>query len=293
MNTQPWNKPHPFIFNTYSVVVPSVITFLILIFLSPFSFSELPIYTRTAIATIISVIVALSILGSVHLLKLVAPRFMSEEKWTIGKEFLLFLSVVLIIILLISTGSIFISSEDENIFDLVLKTTGLTLAISAFPILISILFEQYRHQKKQLQKAASLTTELRTLTQKLHEEKISSFQNDQIQIRNEKDEVELQLETQDLLFMKSEGNYIEVFYKNQDKVEKQLIRNRLKSMENQLPESKFLRCHNRYMVNGGQIMRVEGNARNLSLFLKGIQDPIPVSRSKVNVIDEYLKVQGT
>lgn len=159
--------------------------------------------------------------------------------------------------------------------------------------MISILFEQYRHQKKQLQKAASLTNELKMLTQKLHEEKISSFQSDQIQICNEKEEVELQLEAQDLLFMRSEGNYIEVFYKNQDKVEKQLIRNRLKSMEHQLPESMFLRCHNRYMVNGGQILRVEGNARNLSLFLKGIQDSIPVSRSKVNIIDEYLKVQGT
>ncbi|MFD2561429.1 LytR/AlgR family response regulator transcription factor [Aquimarina rubra] len=283
-----FKKPHPFIFNVYSVLIPVIITFFIIVVLQPFQFQDFGTTYLLISGSMVSILVGLSIVGSVKMLQKIFPKAMAENKWTVGKEFLLFLFVLILLIVVMSL-TLLILNPRASAVALMARTSAITFAISIFPILISIMFEQYRHQKKQLQKATSLTKVLKSKNTEL-----LARTSDQIpvappvMIPSEKGEIELRLDPKDLVYIKSDGNYIEVFFTDRDQVHKKLIRNRLKHIEELLPPITFLRCHNSYIVNGNHIIEIQGNARNLMLRLKGITETVPVSRAKAPMISDFL-----
>lgn len=285
-----FKKPHPFIFNAYSIVIPSTITFLIIVFLAPLTFQDFEIGLRALIALFISIVVASSIYFSIKILKKLFPSAMSEDKWTVGKEFLLVLFVLAIITVLISIPLLFLQNDSLSFTSTILKTSAKTIAISALPILVLILFEQYRHQKLQLKKANDLTDSLKNQTaEPIIKNEANKIQEKNLLINSETNDVELQLNLKDFIYAKSDGNYIEIYFLNSNEIQKKLIRNRLKNIETLLPKTKFLRCHNSFIVNGNAIVKIEGNARNLELHLKDVSETIPVSRAKASIISEFLK----
>jgi DNA-binding LytR/AlgR family response regulator len=215
---------------------------------------------------------------------------MSEDKWTVGKEFLLVLFVLAILTVLISIPLLFLQNDSLSFTSTILRTSAITIAISVLPILVLILFEQYRHQKLQLKKANDLTNSLKNQTaEPIIINEANNFQEKNLLIKSETDDVELQLNHKDFIYAKSDGNYIEIYFLNSNEIQKKLIRNRLKNIETLLPKTTFLRCHNSFIVNGNAIVKIEGNARNLELHLKDVSETIPVSRAKAPIISEFLK----
>jgi len=283
-------KPHPYIFNAYSVGIPCVITFLIIVVFAPFQFQEFDSGLKLLSGLVISVLVGLGILLSVSGLKRFWPEFMSEERWTVGKEIFLILSVVLVIIVLISAAVLLVTPSGISVWDLLLKTILITLAISSLPILITTLFEQNRHQKAQLKRAQALSESLRDRKEASPAPTPSPEADDsKILIRSENQDIELQLQAPELIYLQSDGNYLDVYYLNGGELQKKVIRNRLKALESQLPAVLFFRCHNRFIVNGQHIIKVEGNARNLMLHLKSVPEGIPVSRTRAREIGPFLE----
>lgn len=285
-----FDKPHPFIFNISSVLIPSVVTFLIIGLLAPLQFQELKLKPRLITAFIVSVVVALIILSTINILRKIVPKETIEDKWTVGKEFLLILSVVIIIVIVMSTAIFVIGNGHNSILLLVFKTALITLGISIFPIIISILFEQYKYQKLQLKKANSLTKSLQNENSKLISTRLSKPNaQKKLVIKSENNSIELQINSSDLIYFKSDGNYIEVFFLDSGLIQKKIIRNRLKNVETILPKNSFMRCHNSFIVNGNAIVKIEGNARNLELHLKDVSETIPVSRAKASMISKFLQ----
>jgi len=281
--------PYPFIFNIYSVVIPAVVTFLLIVFLAPLDFATLDFKARLVVAVSLTIIVALSILIGVKSLKYILPKYMDEERWTLGKEISLWCFVLTLISLAISIALITATYYQEQslppflvLGQLFFDTLLLTLGISTIPMLVLLLFEQNQYQKQQIKKADLLNNKLNNRIKK------EDQKSQPISFYSEKGVLELKLEPNDILYIKSDGNYIEVFYKNVNTIEKKLIRARLKIAATNLPSSLFFRCHNRFIVNGTKIIKVEGNARNLSLYLKDIKASIPVSRSKANEVSGFL-----
>jgi uncharacterized protein YxjI len=229
--------------------------------------------------------VSLLIFCAVTLIQKLFPKFTQEDRWTIGREVLLFLIVMLWIIIGIFLCIFFIYGADQSIWKLFVKTAFVSLSISFFPIVILVLFEQYRQQKIQFTYAQQLTQLLKAENEALQEE---ASTNDQVQLKAENGKVELQLRASEIVCLQSDGNYVEVFYELDQIVQKTLIRNRLKSLEEILPKTTFFRCHNRFVINGNYIVHIEGNARNLELTLRGIEAKVPVSRSKAKAISEFI-----
>ncbi|MGB5820839.1 MAG: LytTR family DNA-binding domain-containing protein [Saonia sp.] len=284
------NKPHPFIFNHFSVIIPSVITFLIIVIFAPSHFQDLGLTRRWIAALITALFVAACIMMSVSALKKLLPNAMNEDDWTIGKEILLISSTVLIVCIAISTLLLIVQDNRSSVVSLIIKTASITMGISIFPIIIMILFEQYHHQKLQFKKAEILTEALTTENQRLKTKDATSTENiKKLLIRSENQNIELRLDSEDLVYMRSDGNYIEVYYSDMEEIKTKLIRNRLKSFESMLPNTVFLRCHKSFIVNANYIIKVEGNARNLELKLKGIAMNIPVSRAKVKEVSQFLE----
>jgi hypothetical protein len=106
----------------------------------------------------------------------------------------------------------------------------------------------------------------------------------------------LEIPLENLYYITSTNNYIEVFYRKEDCPQQNnavvfaptrlLLRNTLKTLEEQyahIPE--LYRCHKAYIVNKQKLIKVKGNAKGHTLVLQDIAVEIPVSRSKNSEIE--------
>jgi two-component system, LytTR family, response regulator LytT len=88
----------------------------------------------------------------------------------------------------------------------------------------------------------------------------------------------LQIPILDIIYIKSENNYIEIIGKSK----KWVVRNTLQNIINLLPKSDFLQIHRSYVVNRKYIDKVS----NKELFVEGMN--IPISKSHVEKLKEIM-----
>ncbi|MBO6522341.1 MAG: LytTR family transcriptional regulator [Balneolaceae bacterium] len=94
----------------------------------------------------------------------------------------------------------------------------------------------------------------------------------------------------DILYIKSDDNYVTVYYKSGNSISKELIRNTLKSYSEHLVFP-FLRVHRSYLVNFNKVKKIDGNMQGLQLFLEHTDTTIPVSKTYVHQVIEALNSQ--
>jgi DNA-binding LytR/AlgR family response regulator len=104
--------------------------------------------------------------------------------------------------------------------------------------------------------------------------------------KNESFEIDMEC----LLCIKSAGNYVDVYYLENDKTISKLIRTSLTKLDEYYIEFKNIqRCHRTHIVNLDNISEVTGNARNYNFHIDYLDFIIPVSRSFSKEIISELK----
>lgn len=276
------NKPHPFIFNRFSVGVPALATFLVMLLLRPFEFAAFPLSKLMAWSAIFAILAGATVWLSVTVVKKAFPQTV-EERWTVGREIALVLFVLAMIALVLFL--LFLALNPQTDWWALFSGTVLrTMTISVFPLLVLVLFEQNHHQRVKRREAEALNQELLKKQTSLPQPDTRPTPTGKVILTAENQKPALQLKPEDLLLVKSEGNYVEVYYTQRQKTRKTLLRNSLKAIESQLPAAVFFRCHKSYLINLHRIQQVVGNARNLELILDAFEEKVPVSRSKSNTL---------
>ena len=276
------NIPHPFIFNRYSILLPSFVTFLVLVMFKPFEFDTFSINQLIIWSAIFAVLVGITILFCVSVVKWHSRKTI-EENWTVKNE--MFLVFFVLAVITVVMYALFLNLNPlANRVELFRLVVLRTLAISFFPVLILVLYEQNHHQKVKRRQAERINQELFKRVTLTPPKMSSPTLLEKIVLVADNKKVVLQINPMNLFFVKSDGNYVEVYYHQNQKMHKELIRNSLKAMEEQLSEAFFFRCHNRFLINLHHIQKVEGNARNLELVLENIEDKIPVSRNRSDML---------
>ncbi len=98
------------------------------------------------------------------------------------------------------------------------------------------------------------------------------------------------LNTSDLVFAKSEGNYVEIYMEEQNDIVRNLVRIPLKDLERQLRDDPFIvKTHRSYLVNTRYIEDISGNAQGYKLQLKHCPDPVSVSRNMISSFERHLQ----
>jgi DNA-binding LytR/AlgR family response regulator len=88
-----------------------------------------------------------------------------------------------------------------------------------------------------------------------------------------------------VLFVKGADNYIEVFYnKDDNQLTKQLIRNKLSSIELDAKNDFLMRVHRSYLCNLEKVVRISGNSKGYIMHFADTDEVVPVSRSKSEVV---------
>ncbi len=115
-----------------------------------------------------------------------------------------------------------------------------------------------------------------------------------IKISSQLKKEELKFYPGEFLYAESDGNYV-VFYLNRNEsIKKEVIRNSINNIEQQLSEIPyFLRIHRAFIVNLKKVRSKHGNTLGYQIKLSGIDSKIPVSRSNTTnfnkLFAEYYK----
>jgi len=110
---------------------------------------------------------------------------------------------------------------------------------------------------------------------------LTSDDIDLISFKDERDQVKFSVKSKDILYLESTDNYVTVYFANEEKVSKHMIRTSLKNIENADLSAKLLRCHRSFIVNLENVLWMKKEGRNFVLKIKNIDSFIPVSRSYI------------
>ncbi|WP_109298936.1 LytTR family DNA-binding domain-containing protein [Aquimarina sp. AU474] len=111
-----------------------------------------------------------------------------------------------------------------------------------------------------------------------------------IRFTSKTEQEHIEIFPQDLIMIKSWGNYIEVFYMKDHEVVFSLLRNTLTNINNSIKEHPFLfQCHRSYVININRVLVIKGNARGYQLTIEGMSTIIPVSRSRISLFDSLYR----
>ena len=113
----------------------------------------------------------------------------------------------------------------------------------------------------------------------------SSFKN--IPFYDENGIFRISINKNDLLFIEACDNYVAIHYSSNNSIKKYLLRNRLKTLENELLNRSIVRCHRTYLVNlaKAKVIRKESDGLYIELDTKNTKE-IPVSKSYEKKVSE-------
>lgn len=107
-------------------------------------------------------------------------------------------------------------------------------------------------------------------------------------LKDENGKIKFSVLATDLLVLESTDNYVSVFYILQNKVQRKLLRNSLKNMEEMLKESGIMRCHRSFMVNPANVEFMQKKGKKLNIKIKHFDKSIPVSEKYSSPFLDFL-----
>jgi hypothetical protein len=240
------------------------------------------------------------ILGGLVFTKWISPR-LNEEQWTLGKQVLLNMVLMICIAFfnVFGTQLIYGMPIDLSWYWSMLQWV---LMIGTLPIVIAELISYNYYLRKNLESASELTRISRLPyktvkntpavllqpatavalhdTDLLPEPEITAPPVFVLTGENQTDRLELQL-TQ-LLAIQALDNYVNIFWEENNRLQTTLLRNTLTNISEQLKDQyPVYRTHRGWLVNSTRVKQVEGNAQGLRLTMELIELTVPVSRANI------------
>ncbi len=279
-NITKWlNQPFPFYENyKQKVFIPVLLSLLVMagiIILTPYKNADIFFKQIIDVFKYGSIVIFISLIFSLALPE-IAPKIFNSETWNIKKTLvLLLLSIVTIAISITVFVYFFDNPNHKHFYFYVVRIFVRSITLSFLPIIILVFyFERLLHRKNYL-RAIEIIDELKTnrhVKPNRHKKAIYTF------AKNTKDEIKIP--EHELFYVKAQGNYCLLIYKQQSNLMKQLIRSSLKDIEEIISTSNhFLRCHKSYIVNLDKVSNITGNAKGYTFYLDETESTIPASRN--------------
>ena len=212
------------------------------------------------------------------------PKYHSEATWNVGKEVL----SIMMLILMIAAGNIVYSNLIFKFENGIISFLWMLLAvviIGIFPATFGVMLNYIIQLKKFNQQIVAHhhhTPEI-TLAEQVSENKIQNSVLLKLIAENEKDSIELAVDS--LYFIESSDNYSTIYFENQGKLQKELLRSSLTRLESQISSENIVRCHRSFIVNPDKVEKVTRNAQGYKLHLKSPELLVPDARKCSEIIE--------
>ncbi len=198
-------------------------------------------------------------------------KFFRKEHFTL-KSYLLWLFIE---IGLISLVYIFLYGNPiGNFFNDFIFSLKYTLLGICLPYSFAILIIYYKNQRAEIES-------LQNKISKPAEKRLLVF-------KDENEKIKFSVLAKDVLLLESTDNYVSVFYILENKVQRKLLRNTLKNLEEMLKENSIIRCHRSFMVNTQNVDFVQKDGKKINIKIKQMDKSIPVSQKYSSLFIDYL-----
>lgn len=164
----------------------------------------------------------------------------------------------------------------EAIFDIFRKATANTVWMLLIPYTISLLFLDNQYTKNRLKELGN-----------------RAFESNIIHLKDEKGEIRLSINIENILYAESADNYVIVKYINNDTIVDFLLRTNLKKLSEDLRDTPLQRCHRSYMINMLHVTSLKKDQTEFTIQFDttSIKD-ITVSKSyQEAVMEAFMKYQ--
>jgi hypothetical protein len=259
--------------------------FLFLLVVRPFGTSASTLkFSYLTTCAIYGVVSGLSFLAVMASSSAFFSDYGKEERWTVASEMLL-----MVVLLTVIGSSNFLvrnmvsTRPDSFRLAYFLCDQAHAFIIGAFPIGFFIMLNFIYLYKTNSEKA-SLSSAF------IHVDDAPASLPEVVAIASQSVYEAISVDVHAICFIRSNGNYIELYQQDGGSVKRQIIRNTLKDVESQLSGyPNIVRTHRSYLVNVEQVVSVNGNAQGYTLCLKSCADDIPVSRNNLKQFDAVIK----
>jgi hypothetical protein len=163
--------------------------------------------------------------------------------------------------------------KDSRLFtDLVKNSSRNTALVLLLPYSILWLYFSWRDKKEQIERLADTHA-------------FSDNPRNMIPFYDEKGILKFSIKKENLLYLESAENYVNICYLNKGKVSKYLLRDTLKKLEENFSGTEIIRCHRYYIVNFEKVKVIRKDRDGLKLeFDNPSVTDIPVSKTYVNAV---------
>jgi hypothetical protein len=163
--------------------------------------------------------------------------------------------------------------KDTRFFaDLVRNSSRNTALVLLLPYSILWLYFSWQDKKDQIERLADY-------------QPLSDNTRNMIPFYDDKGILKFSIKKENLLYLESAENYVNICYLNKGKVSKYLLRDTLKKIEETFSGTEIIRCHRSYMVNFEKVKVVRKDKDGLKLeFDNPSVTDIPVSKTYVNSV---------
>ena len=267
------HEPYPSVISPWKgVVVPSLIIFLILYVLEPFGIGRME--SGKLWATLGSACISAGV-SSVFawVLPWLFPKYYEERAWTLGKEVLntLVLLLCITVCVWLYVAWLIGMMPSAGLFFMVLLWV---LILGAFPTVLFAMWNRNIQMAKNLREAQEMN---RRLSAK-HE--VGQSPSSPLLFSGGTKET-LEIDARSFLYAEAEGNYVRLHYLSpkDNRPASKLLRLTMKQAEASVSSASYIvRCHRAFLVNLHRVTKVEGNSQGYRLRLEGCSEEVPVSR---------------
>ena len=264
------NQPYPRVHNSWKYTIPlSIFIALFMIVFQPFGFSDYK-GSKIIIGSGYGLVTLITMILDTVVSRIFFKDWFEKKEWTVLKQIIWQVFALFTIGLGNSLYASWLNGSWS--FNTFLAFQCYTVAVGITPIVVITVIQQNRLLTENLKSAQDFNTHLHPKDEPTESEIVSLLAD------NEKDRFEI--EVSQLLYIESNGNYIEVFYSKDQALKSILLRSTLKRTETQLePHPSVVKCHRAFLINVNKITQVKGNSQGLRLVLKHTDTEIPVSRN--------------
>ena len=183
---------------------------------------------------------------------------------------------ILLLALVYTLMNTYLLGSEEHLWAVYIRLLFATLFVLAIPYSLSWLWYSLKDQKKKL---ADLST---ATSQAYSAKKLINFYD-------ETDKRRFSVNSADVLYLESTDNYVTIFYEDQGRIKKFMLRNTMKRLEKELEKTQIRRCHRSFMVNFENVKMVRLTGTSLYIYIETFEElKIPVSRTFAEKVHEFI-----
>lgn len=213
--------------------------------------------------------------------RLILYRVSKKKKLTDLQYTIWLLGEILLLTFILTLWAYFLNPEGPSFLDMGFRMFLNIISILAIPYTIGTLLEVVHIKNRKLEES-----ENRKMT-------IVASHPSTVNFYDKNGKFTISIKKEDILYIKSADNYVEIFYLDNEKVANQLIRNSLRNIEEGFTSAGLIRCHRLYVVNMHKVKLVKRVKDSLVLELSAATESIPVSATYANSIMQYITESGT